>query len=85
MRRSRLRSSHGHRQHVAVEAEQALHVVKASVREHVVVRQPAIFTDESRHMGGFILAKALVLAGTASDNGTTGGTSHQSVLRFLEG
>ena len=34
-------------------------------------------------MGGCILAEKLVLARTAGDNGTAGGTLHQPVLGFL--
>ena len=44
-----------------------------------------VFTGESRPMRGFILAETLVLAGTAGDNGTAGGTLHQPVLVFLVG
>ena len=36
-------------------------------------------------MVGFILAETLVLAGTAGDNDTGGGTLYQPVLGFLVG
>ena len=56
----------------------SVHLTANSERNAGVV-DIAIFTDESRPMGGFIPAEILVQNGTTGDNGTAGGTLHQPV------
>ena len=54
-------------------------------RQAALGSQVRRFTDESRPMGGFILAEILVMVGTAGDSGTAGETLHWPVLVFLVG
>ena len=50
-----------------------------------IVREPNVFTDELRPIGGFILAETIVQNGATGDNGTAGETLNQPVLGFLVG